>query len=232
MEHQAPSIASLARRALRPTSPAETDLAETDPAETDPAETDPAETDPADSDLAAAAPTAVAPHSDGSRLVTALLSGLVALALVFAAISGVVWWRAGHGGSSREAKARDAVLLQVHLDLATLNTLDYRAVDAGLARWAAVTTGSLHAGIVDASAATKSVITKARTVTKAVVLDAAVTSLNLQKGSATVIASIQVTKTPDTGSAVVDRNRVSATMSLVHGIWRVSDLQGVLVQLS
>jgi Mce-associated membrane protein len=254
VEAPAPSIARLARRALRPGAPAAAVPVDADSAEVAPADVVPADVAPADvvpAEVSVAEPVAVddlVPAAEGdevaesapvvvarpepSRLVTVALAGLVALALVFAAISGTVWWRDGHGGSSTEARARDAVLLQVHLDLATLNTLDYRAVDAGLARWSAVTTGSLHQGIASASASTKAAITSAKMVTKAVVLDAAVTSLDLHKGSANVIASIQVTKTPDTGSPVVDRNRVSATMTLVHGIWRVSDLQGVLVQLS
>jgi Mce-associated membrane protein len=163
---------------------------------------------------------------------TVLLAGAAVMALAFAVVSGVVWWRAGHDGATAQAQARDAALVQARLDIATLNTLDYRAVDAGLTQWSAVTAGSLHSQIAQASATEKKIILNSKTVTKAVVLAAAVTSLNLGKGTASVIASVQVTKIPDTGTSVVDRNRVSATLSLVHGTWRLTNLQGVLVHLS
>jgi Mce-associated membrane protein len=166
------------------------------------------------------------------QLVNALIAGVAALALVFAVISAVIWWQAGHGGDQARAEARDAVLVQARLDIATLNTLDYKNVNAGLAQWSAVTAGSLHSQIAQANTASKKIIQESKTVTKAVVLAAAVTSLDLRTGTASVIASVQVTKTPDTGASVVDRNRVSATLSLTNGTWRMTNLQGVLVQLS
>jgi Mce-associated membrane protein len=69
-------------------------------------------------------------------------------------------------------------------------------------------------------------------VTKATVLDAAVTGLNLTKGTASVIASVNVTRTPATGAVSTVRNRLRASMTRIGGEWKLSDLDVVPVSLS
>ena len=65
-----------------------------------------------------------------------------------------------------------------------------------------------------------------------IVLDAAVTDLDTAKGTATVIASVDLRRQPRTGAAATSRNRLRGTLTRVHGHWLLSDLGLVQVELS
>jgi Mce-associated membrane protein len=69
-------------------------------------------------------------------------------------------------------------------------------------------------------------------VTKATVLDAAVTELDLSKGTASVIASVNVTRTSAAGAVSTVRNRFRASMTRTGGEWKLSNLGVVPVSLS
>jgi len=165
------------------------------------------------------------------RRTTAAIVAVLVVAVAFVAVSGVVWWRAAHSPDRDIATARDAALLGARVDIATVNSLYYRDVDQGLARWLAVTTGTLHEQILQATKTEKRVIAKARVTTDATVVDAAVTNVDPVKGTATVIASVDVRKTPASGQSVIARNRFSAAMRRVGGQWRLAALSPVQVQL-
>lgn len=167
----------------------------------------------------------------GGRWITPLLAAASALALVFAVVSAAVWWHDGHNATRTAALTRDTVLKLARIDIATLNTMNSHEAVAGLQRWGGVTTGTLHVQIEHGMAAVAQTITSAKVSTSALILAAAVTGLDLNRGTATVIASVQLTKTPDAGASVVDRNRVKATMTRVGGTWRLSDLLPVSVEL-
>jgi len=98
--------------------------------------------------------------------------------------------------------------------------------------WLGATTGTLHDQISQVSASDKKSITDAKTTTTGRVIDAAVTQLDDRAGSATVIASVEVSVQPATGSATIKRNRFTATMTRVGTEWKLSDLQQVAVNLS
>jgi Mce-associated membrane protein len=150
---------------------------------------------------------------------------VVVLAAAFVAASGFAWWQAAHSRDRAQAISRDQVLLAARLDVTALNTLDYRSVSAGLQKWLSVTTGSLHDQIQQAQSSSEKIIAEAKIITTGVVLAAAVTAIDDK--TATVIASVNVKKQPVTGTAVTTRNRFSATMTRVDGVWKVSDLKTV-----
>jgi len=158
---------------------------------------------------------------------------LLALAILIAATGLFSWWRAAHDDDLALARTRDAVLTAATAHITTLNSLDYRHVDTGLAQWRAVTTGTLHDQVAQVSSDEQKLLADQKKISTGKVTDAAV--LSLDKDTATVVASVQVTVKDDLhpdNPATVKRNRFSANLVLVHGRWLVESLQQVAVNLS
>jgi Mce-associated membrane protein len=176
-------------------------------------------------------PVAPAPRSGGLRLVIAA-AVLAVLALAYAVV-GLAVHLAGTGDSSSgDATARDDVVTAARIDVATLYTLSYHNPQAGVARWRAVSTGGFEQQIAQQASTVATAISKAKLSTSGRVVAAAVTDLDAAKGTATVIASMDVTKTPASGASATTRNRFRANMQRVNGVWKVADLSQVEVQLS
>ncbi len=166
-----------------------------------------------------------------SRIPLLVAAGVLVACLAFAVVALVVYLTSGSSTDSSAAAARDNLLLSARQDIVVLNTLDYHAVDAGLKRWASASTGTLHDSLTNVTAAEKQHIVSAKSVTTAKVLDAAVVSLDTKDGSATVIASVEITVTPDGGTAVVKRERLRAELTRVNSVWKVSSIGQVGVTI-
>lgn len=154
-----------------------------------------------------------------------------AAAALFAVVAGVLWFNAAHSPGLRVAQARDAAVDAARVDVATVNTLDYRSVRAGIARWASVSTGTLHQQLTQVDAAEVKTITDAKIVTSATVVAVAATAVDPDRGTATVLASVNVRKQPATGAAVTSRNRFELAMQRVGDEWKLADVKIVAVQL-
>lgn len=156
----------------------------------------------------------------------------VAAALVMAA-GLLVWWRAAHDDSLAMAETRDAVLIAATANIETMNSLDYRKVDDGLAAWSAVTTGTLHDQITQISEEDRKLLADQQKISVGQVVDAAVLDLDATK--ATVVASLEVTVSdgldPDAEPSV-KRNRFSADLVRVGGEWLLERLDQVAVEVS
>lgn len=161
---------------------------------------------------------------------------LVALLLAAAIVMGaglVTWHRAATDRSIEMAQTRDAVLIAATGDIETLNTLDSRHVTAGLKRWRAVTTGTLRDQLNQVDSDERTLLSQQKTVTTGKVVDAAVFSLD--DDTATVIASVEVTVknlSKPAAKPAVKRNRFSADLVRVRGVWLLQNLQQVAVSLS
>lgn len=158
---------------------------------------------------------------------------LLALGLVVAISGSVAWWTAAQSEDLQLARTRDAVLIAATSDIATLNSLDYREVDAGLDGWEAVTTGTLHDQFAGLDAKDRELLADQRKISKGRVVEAAV--LRVDGGTAEVIASVETTvRDGEDADAepVVKRNRFTATLERSGGTWKVSDLQQLAVDLS
>lgn len=169
--------------------------------------------------------------SRSSRLL-GVCAAVAIVALILAILAAVDWRQADHSSARTLAQDRDDALIQAHIDISTINTLDYRHVKSGLDRWLSVTTGGLHKQIAQASSTDTTEIEQAKVTTAATVVAAAVTALDVGNGTATVIASVQVQKTPAGGTPVTSRNRYRATLHKVGDQWLISDLKPVQVQLT
>lgn len=209
--------------------PAAVDLVKPDVLEPTPDPVPAEDSSPADELAAIDEP---APVADRNRPVLVIAAVLAVLSLAYAAVGLAVYLSGTTGASAKEATARDDVVTAARIDIATLNTLDYRNPQAGLARWRAVTTGGFEQQIAESGSTVATAITKAKLITTGRVIAAAVTELDADKGTATVIASMDITKTPSSGSSATVRNRFRATMERVDGVWKVADLSQVQVQLS
>jgi Mce-associated membrane protein len=165
-------------------------------------------------------------------VLTAVCAIVAVAALVFAAVAGALWWRADHGTARKIGVAREQIDTDARLAIVTVNTSDYRHPADALANWLDVSTGALHSQFSQSRSTVVRLLAQARMVTKATVLDAAVTGLNLTKGTARVIASVNVTRTPATGAVSTVRNRFRASMTRIGGEWKLSNLAPVPVSLS
>jgi Mce-associated membrane protein len=154
---------------------------------------------------------------------------LVAVAAVFAALSAVSSYDAGHSDAARFAADRDQALAAGRQEIATLDSMDYRHADAGLRAWLAASTGPLHDELQRSQAQSTKQIQQGRTVAVGQVVDAAVTELDDRAGTAQVIASVRIVLTPGGGTASTQRNRYQAGLTRTGDGWRLSSLTAIPV---
>ena len=109
------------------------------------------------------------------------------------------------------------------------NTLDYRKVAAGLALWEQSSTGALHTEIASGRAQFTQQIAQTKTVTTARILDGALTALNPQAGTASIMVAVQITVTPASGSPVTKQSRLLGTLTRTPSGWKLSALGQVPV---
>ena len=173
-------------------------------------------------------PSALAP-SDRLKSVCLVIA---LIAAVFMTAGCVQWWRADHDGAVDRARTRDLVMVAAHDNIETLNTLDYRDVEAGLKSWRAVTTGTLGSQLSNVGKDDLTILKDSKKITTGKVVDLALTRLDDKKGTATAIASLEITVKGTTGKPTVKRNRFSAELERVDGKWLLRKLQQVAVTLS
>ena len=172
-------------------------------------------------------------HRRPSRVPVLGAIGLLVACVAFLVVGVVVHVRdSGPAPCTGEHAFAMRRLLAARQDIVVLNSLDYRNLDQGLGRWLAASTGTLHSSFEHITAADRKRITDAKSVTTARIVEAAVVSLDAANGSATVIASVELTVTPPSGKAVIKRERQQADVTRVGGVWKISALQqvGVTVQ--
>jgi Mce-associated membrane protein len=156
-----------------------------------------------------------------------VMLGVVVLALVFAGWGGFTWWQASRDDTLAYATARDEVLAVGRTQVATLTTLDYHDVDAGIEKWLAVSTGGLRDELAATDAETRERLAANATVATGRVVDAAVSELDTRAGSAQLLVSVEISTAKDGSPPSAKRNRFVAGMSRVDGTWKLSALDQV-----
>lgn len=152
---------------------------------------------------------------------------LVVIAAGCAGWFGWSWYHARHSGSVASARLRDQVLREGEQAVQNFNTLDYRHLSQGLSLWESSSTGTLHGEITSGQAQFEQAVGKAKTVTTATVLDAALTSLNQQ--TASIIVALQITVKPQTGAATTKLSRLEGALQQTGSGWKLSGLAQVPV---
>jgi len=155
-------------------------------------------------------------------------AALLAAAIVFFDVSGWLWLSAPRTPAA--ASARDDALRAGEQAVLNFNTLSYREVGKALTQWAQSSTGPLHRQVTTGLAAFAQQVRQARTVTRATILDAALTSLNLRAGTAHIIVALQLTVTPAGGTAVTKQSRLAGELTRTAAGWKLSQLGQVPVQ--
>ena len=167
-----------------------------------------------------------------SRLSNPLLAVAITLVVIAAGCAGWFgwsWYRSAHSTSVATARVRDEVLQEGVQAVQDFNTLDYRHLSQGLALWQKSASGGLLREITAGKAQFEAAVSKAKTVTTASILGAAVTALNQQAGTAEIIVALQITVTPSTGSATSKRTRLEAALARTDTGWKLSALGQVPV---
>lgn len=163
----------------------------------------------------------------GPKLRTPLTAVAVAVAVIAAACAGWFgwsWYRSAHSASISAARQRDAALREGQQAILNFNTLDYRHISQGLKLWQQSSTGTLLRDISTDRSSFEKEVSKAKTITTAMILDDALTSLNTRAGTAVIIAAVQITVKPAAGSASTKQTRLVGTLQRTRGVWKLSTL--------
>jgi Mce-associated membrane protein len=154
---------------------------------------------------------------------------LAVVAAVFAAWSGWAWHSAAQAGTAALAQTRDEALQQGEQDVQNFNTLDYRLVSQGLALWEQSSAGALREEVVAGRAQFEQQVEQAKTITTAKVLDAALVTLNIHAGTASIIAAVQLTVIPSEGATVSKQTRLEGQLTRTASGWKLTALGQVPV---
>ena len=172
-------------------------------------------------DLAAEKPAA------RSKLPAIALTAAVALLVAAVAVAGwfgVAWMRAANDDGLEFSSTRDEVDRVARAAIVTMNTLDYRELDQGLANWADATTGALNAEITKLSQEQKKALLDAKSVTSAEVRSSAVSELDARAGKATVIAAVKITVATGGGEPTDKYQRIEASLARTDAGWKLDGI--------
>jgi Mce-associated membrane protein len=182
--------------------------------------------DSADDTVDDAVDDAVAPGRV-SKLPVIALSAAVALVVAAATVAGwfgIAWFQAANDDSLSFSGTRDEVDRVARAAIVTMNTLDYRKLDDGLANWADTTTGPLHDEIANLTPDKKKQLEAAKPVTSAKVTSSAVKDLDDRGGKATVIAAIEKNVQTGNGKPQPSYQRIQATLTRTKDGWKLENL--------
>jgi Mce-associated membrane protein len=158
--------------------------------------------------------------------------GLIGWAAILAAAAFLGWtaWTVLPASGARESgpeRERDLVLRSSSREIAALNALDRSDPSAGLKAWLDASTGPLHDQLQRDEPANRAKIGASRTGAAATVTAAAVTSLDTAAGKAQVIASVQITLTPQGGTPTLQRKRFAAGAVRTAAGWKLESLTSI-----
>lgn len=158
------------------------------------------------------------------RIFTVMAVVFAAVMFVFAVFTGVIWYGSANSAESRFAATRDDALRSGQVGITNFLTLDYRKVDEDLQRWLNSSTGELRAEIDKDKDSRKKQLVDAKSVTSSKVLDSAITELDDRAGTASMIAVVESTVTPDNGQQVTKINRYLTKLTRTEDGWKLSQL--------
>lgn len=149
---------------------------------------------------------------------------LAAAAAACAGWFGWSWQAAAHSGTLADARARDAVLQDAEQGVLNFNTLNYHNASAGLRLWLDSSTGTLHSQLSQNLSREIQLVQGKQTITTAKILDGAVTQLDTEAGTASVMVAVAVTVTPAKGSPFTERESEVGQLSRTPSGWKLSAL--------
>jgi Mce-associated membrane protein len=161
------------------------------------------------------------------KLPRILLTAAVVLLVAAVAVAGwfgVAWFRAANDDSLSYSRTRDEVNRVGTNAVVTMNTLDYKKVDQGLADWEAATTGALHDEIVKGRKTSRDAIVQAQSVTKATPLSSAVSELDDRAGQASILVALKVNVTVKGQQPADKYMRLSGKLQRTDDGWKLYEI--------
>ncbi|MFL6118298.1 hypothetical protein [Actinophytocola sp.] len=161
------------------------------------------------------------------KLPRILLTAAVALLVAAVAVAGwfgVAWFRAANDDSLSYSRTRDEVNRVGTNAVVTMNTLDYKKVDQGLADWEAATTGALHDEILKGKKTSRDAIVQAESVTRATPLSSAVSELDDRAGQASILVALKVNVTVKGQQPADKYMRLSGKLQRTDDGWKLYEI--------
>jgi Mce-associated membrane protein len=164
--------------------------------------------------------------STGWRAVVVLASVLAVAAVGAAAWFGYSWWGAAHDPTARTVAARDEALSAVRRLAVILQTVDAQHPEQSMASWQASATGKLLDKLRREQNKFIGQLKKTPTATRTTVLDAALTAVDPDAGTATAIVALQedqiVMVNGQPGAPTQRRVRIKLDLDRTDDGWKVA----------
>ncbi|WP_370939590.1 hypothetical protein [Amycolatopsis sp. cg13] len=139
-------------------------------------------------------------------------------ATAFAAWSAWSWHTAATAPTSTAGATRDEAVAAGRTLIATVTTFDPHHRDQDLTRWQAATTGALQTTL-------PSNVPPDGSTTTGHVLDAGLSDLDAEAGTARLLASVEITVAKDGATEPIRRTRLAATLTRTASGWKLSTLE-------
>jgi Mce-associated membrane protein len=156
-----------------------------------------------------------------------LLAALAGLVVLVAAVGGLLWWLAATDPDVQLARTREVVLDAGSSALVELNTIAPDDAAAGLDRWERGATGPLLEQLRGQREQNLAAVRDAGTSTSARLLQAAVTEVDVERGTARMIAALEVTVRAADGGPASKRARLDAELARTPEGWKVAEVEAV-----
>ncbi|ALG12630.1 hypothetical protein [Kibdelosporangium phytohabitans] len=156
-----------------------------------------------------------------------VLAVVAVLAVAAAGFTGWRWWQTANSASADIASQRDNVLAVGERQVVELNTVNFQNLDADFDRWREASTGPLLERLVRNRESDRQTTLSTRTVARARVVTAAVTTMNTYTGSANVIAALEVSVSQNGAQPTTSVSRWDVDLSRTDAGWKVSALEVV-----
>ena len=156
-----------------------------------------------------------------------VLAAAALLATAAAACAGWFGWSwraAAHSDTLGISRDRDAALQDAEQGVLNFNTLNYHNAAAGLRLWLDSSTGTLHSQLAQNLQQEVRLVQNRQTITTARILDGAVTQLDADAGTASVMVAVAVTVTPAKGSPFTERESEVGQLTRTSAGWKLSAL--------
>ncbi|WP_244223728.1 hypothetical protein [Amycolatopsis circi] len=172
-----------------------------------------------DTTASTASPDGAPTAAKASRRTLTWAAGIaLAAAAAFAAWSAWSWHAAATAPTSTAGAARDEAVAAGRTLVATVTTFDPQHRDQDLAHWQSATTGALQTTLPNN-------VPSDGTATAGHVLDAGLSDLDAEAGTAKLLASVEITVAKDGTAQPVRRTRLSATLARTASGWKLSSLE-------
>jgi Mce-associated membrane protein len=152
---------------------------------------------------------------------------LLAWAGIAAVVAALLWWQAATDPDVQLARTREIALEAGSRALVDLNTIAAGEAEAGFDKWERAATGPLLDQLREQREQNLAAMRSAGSSTSARLLRAAVTEVDVARGTARLIAALEVTETGADGRATPKRSRLDAQLVDTPEGWKVAAVEGV-----